>query len=305
MARRAAAGVLVVLVCLLAPLAVVGLWGRDRFLDSDGWAELAAGITEDESSRDAVAAEITDVVLDGLDLGDRIQRRAEPVVRAATDAALQSDAFADVWIEANRAVHESLVRTLEADHGSEVRLDLRPAVALVLDAVEEPLAPVAQMPGDVPEFDEAPSPEEAEAAIEAGLGRPLAEDRATVVVIRDDRIATARSVYRGVDRGAFLLALATVLLAALAVAIGRDRWKTAAAIGLGSAVTMMIAWVATLGTGNTVGGFFGEGVGRSVAEAAARVAAEDLGGRYVTAAIVLGIAGVACAVVGAVRARTP
>ena len=304
MARRAAAGVLVVLVCLLTPLAIAGLWGRDRFLDSDGWAELAAELPQDDVSRDAVAAEITDVVLDGLGVGDKIRRRAEPIVREAADSALRTDAFVVVWTEANRAVHSSLVRVLEADEGSEIRLDLRPAVALVLDAVEEPLAPVVPLPGDVPELTGAPTPDEADAAIAAALGRPLADERATVVVIRDDRIATARAVYRGVDRGAFLLAVVTVVLAGLALLLARDRWKTAAGIGLGSAVTVAIAWVATLGTGDVVGGFLGEGIGRSVAEAAARVAADDLGGRYVTAAIVLGVAGLACAVVGAVRGRT-
>jgi len=304
MARRAAAGVLVVLVCLLAPLAVAGLWGRDRFLDTDGWAELASELPSDPAARDAVSAEVTEVVLDGLGVGERIRRRAEPVVREAADRALQSDAFVTVWTEANRAVHASLVRVLEADDGSEIRLDLRPAVALVLDAVEEPLAPIVSLPGDVPELTSAPTAQEAEAAIEAGLGRTLAEDRATVVVIRDDRIATARTVYRGVDRGAFLLAALTLLLAVLAVVLATDRWKAAAGVGLGSAVTLLLGWVATQGVGSVVGGFLGEGVGRTVAEVAAGVAADDLGSRYVTTAVVLGVVGIACAIAGAVRSRT-
>jgi len=303
MARRAAAGVLVVLVCLLAPFAVAGLWGRDRILETDGWAELAAQLPEDPEARAAVSAEVTEVVLDGLGVGERARRRAEPVVREAADRVLATEAFTVVWTEANRAVHASLIEVLEGEGGSEIRLDLRPAVALVLDAVEEPLAPIVTLPGDVPELEAAPTPDEAEAAIEAGLGRPLAEDRATVVVIRDDRIATARTVYRGVDRGAFLFAAFTVLLAALAIAFGTDRWKTAAAIGLGSALTLLLGWVGALGVGGVAGGFLGEGIGRAVAEAAAGVAADDLGGRYVTTAIVLGVAGLACAVAAAIRSR--
>jgi len=303
MARRAAAGVLVVLVCVLAPLALAGLWGRDRILDTDGWAELAEQLPGDDVARDAVAAEVTDVVLDAVGLNERLRRRAEPVVREAADRALATDTFAVVWTEANRQVHASLIRALEADDGSEVRLDLRPAVALVLDAVEEPLASVAPLPGDVPEFTSAPTPEEAEAAIEASLGQPLAEDRATVVVIRDDRVATARTVYRGIDRGAFLLAVATTLLAVLAVALAPNRWKTAAAVGLGCAVTLLLGWVASLGVGSVVGGFVGDGIGRSVVDAAAGVAADDLGRRYVVSAIVLGIAGLICAIVGAARSR--
>jgi hypothetical protein len=303
MARRAAAGFLVVLVCLLVPFAVAGLWGRDRILDTEGWADLAAELPGDEAARDAVAAEITDVVLDSIGVGERVRRQAEPVVHEAADRALATDTFAVVWTEANRQVHASLIRALEADEGSEVRLDLRPAVALVLDAVEEPLAPVAPLPGDVPEFSSAPTPAEAETAIETALGGPLAEDRATLVVIRDDRIATARSVYRSVDRGAFLLAIATALLAALAIALATNRWTTAAAVGIGSAATLLLGWLASIGVGSVVGGFVGEGIGRSVADAAAGVAADDLGRRYVVSAIVFGVAGLVCAIVGVARSR--
>ncbi|HSL10156.1 MAG TPA: hypothetical protein VLA82_02430 [Actinomycetota bacterium] len=304
MARRAAAGVLVVLVCLLAPFAVAGLWTKQRLLSTDGWAALSGSLADDDEVRRTLGAEISVVVLDAVDAQGRVRRRAEPLVRAAADRALATDAFEAVWVDANRGLHARMIAALEADEGSQVRLDLRPVLALVLDAVEEPLAPVLTLPGDVPELSAPPSPEEAGAVIEAALGRPFADDRATVVVIRDDRIATARTVYRQVDRSAILLAAVTVLLAAAAVALGRDRWKTAAAIGLGSALTLALGWIASLGVGSVVGSFLGEGVGRSVAEASARVAADDLGARYVVTATVLGLAGLACAIVAAVRGRS-
>jgi hypothetical protein len=303
MARRAAAGVLVVVVCLLVPFAVAALWAEDRLLTTDGWTELARSLADDEEVRASLGAEISDVVLDSVGAEGRVRRRAEPLVRETADRVLATETFESVWIEANRALHQRLIAALEADEGSQIRLDLRPSVALVLDSVEEPLAPVVDL-GDVPEFTSAPTPEEAEAAITAALGAPLPEDRATVVVIRDDRIGTARTVYRRVDRSAILLAVVTALLAVAAVALARDRWKTAAAIGLGSAFTLALAWVGSLGVGSVAGSFLGEGIGRSLAEASARVAADDLGSRYVTVAIALGGAGIACAVVGVVRSRT-
>jgi len=295
--------VLVVLVCLLAPFAVAAVWAKQRLLTTDGWTELAGSLSDDDEVRSALGAEIAGVVLDTVGADGRARRRAEPLVRAAADRALATEAFETVWIDANRRLHERLIATLEADEGSQIRLDLRPSVALVLDAVEEPLAPVVPL-GDVPEFTSAPTAEQAEAAIEAGLGRPLAEDRARVVVIRGERIGTARTVYRQVDRSAILLAVVTVLLAVAAVALARDRWRTAAAVGLGSALMLGLGWIASLGVGSVVGSFLGEGIGRSVAEASARVAADDLGSRYVVVAIVVGLVGLACTVVGAVRSRT-
>lgn len=303
MVRRAVAGVLVVVVWLLAPFAVAGLWTRDRVLDTDGWVDLAERLPDDPRVREAVGNELTDVVLDELGVGERIRRRAEPVVREAADRALASATFATVWTTANREMHRSLVRVLEADGGSEIRLDLLPAIAVVLDSVEEPIAAVAPLPGDVPALGASPTREEAVAAIEAAIGHPLDPARTTVVVVRDERIAAARTIYRGADRGALLLVGLTVLLAALAIAVGRARWKVAAALALGSAATMLLGWVAAEGVGSVAGGFLGEGVGRSVAEAAAGVAAEDLGSRYVTIAIVLAIAGVVCGTVAAVLSR--
>lgn len=303
MVRRAAAGTLVVIVWLLAPFAVAGLWGRDRLLETDGWVELAAQLPEDARARSAVSAELTDVVLDSLGIGNQIRRRAEPVVREAADRALASETFAVIWVDANRTVHTQLVRQLESDDRTPIRFDLRPALAIVLDTVEEPIAAVVPLPGDVPELGSSPTPEEADAAITAALGRTVPADRSTVVVLRGDRVTTARTVYRGVDRGAFLLAAITLAIAAVAIALAQRRWTTAAATGIGSALTLLIGWVAARGVGSVIGRFLGEGVGRAVVESVASVAADDLGRRYLAVALVLGLAGVACAVVAAVLAR--
>ncbi len=304
MARRAIAGFLVVIVCLLVPFAVAGLWGRDVLLETDGWVALVEPLPRDPDARAAVATELSDVVLDTLGVQGKVRRAAQPLIREGAERAVASDRFANVWVAANRAVHGRLVQALTSDEPpADVELDLRAGVAVALAEAESALAGVVELPGDVPDLPAAPTLADAEAAIEAALGRSLPEDRARVVVLPADRLETARAVYKGVDRGAFGLAILTLALALLTVVIAKDRLRTAATLGLGSALTLLIAWVAAQGIGSVAGSFLGEGVGRAVAEAAARLAADDVGGRFVRTAVVLGTLGLVCGLAGAVRSR--
>jgi hypothetical protein len=299
-ARTATAWALTLLVWIAAPAAVAASWSRDRLLETDGWVVLAERLPEDAAVRTALGAELSTVVVDALGIRrEGVRRRLDGVLREISEGILASEPFAVVWAEANRRLHRQAIAVLRSEADEDVRLDLRGGIGVLLDLAEDRIEAVVPLPGDPPELGPAPSLAEAEAAARQALGRPIAEGKATVVVLPAERLGAARTAFRGVERWGLPLVLGTLALAAAAVAVAPRRWRTAAALGIGAVVSMLVAWIAAAAIGSVLGSFVGPGIGREVVEAAARIAAEDLGGRLGVAAGVVGGLGV----VAAVRAR--
>ena len=140
--RSTAAVVLILIGALLAPVAVVGSWARGLVVDTDRYVDTVAPIAEDPLVQSAVANRITLAVVDalnveelttqatdavaGLDLpplvGQAVTSLQAPLQEAITGfirknvtKIVSSDAFENVWEEANRAAHEQIVATLRGD----------------------------------------------------------------------------------------------------------------------------------------------------------------------------------------------
>ena len=140
--RSTAAVVLILIGALLAPVAVVGSWARGLVVDTERYVDTVAPIAQDPLVQSAVANRITLAVVDalnveqlttqatdavaGLDLpplvGQAVTSLQAPLQEAITGfirknvtKIVSSDAFENVWEEANRAAHEQIVATLRGD----------------------------------------------------------------------------------------------------------------------------------------------------------------------------------------------
>lgn len=136
--RRASVAGLLVLGCGLAALSVLAIWLRVTLLDTDRYVATVGPIAEQPAVQRAVADKLNAAIDAKVDL-DSIARsalpsRADPVVPALV-AGLQSvihsrvqdltasDAFVNVWEEANRRAHTRLVALLTGGRSKRLELD--------------------------------------------------------------------------------------------------------------------------------------------------------------------------------------
>ncbi|MFH0518914.1 hypothetical protein ACHBTE_17305 [Streptomyces sp. M41] len=180
-ARATVSAVLIVVACVLTPVALLTVWVHDIALDTDRYVTTVAPLATEPAVQDAAVdrmAEAVDVRVDGRraadQLGDWLQsqglppaaataiRGLGPQINAAVDGVVKniatrvvhSDAFATVWKDANERAHSAVVHALTGEgrgavgvSGGTVTLDVGTLVEQVKqDLVDAGLAPAAKIP---------------------------------------------------------------------------------------------------------------------------------------------------------------
>ena len=140
--------VLIALAALLAPLSVVAVWARSQVSDTERYVQTVAPLASDPAVQAAVTTNITNVVFQYLDVQGLTQQavdalkssgRLPPAAASRLDGlvgpitngirnftqsqvsnVVQSQAFADAWVAANRTAHTSLVNALTGDNSGPV-----------------------------------------------------------------------------------------------------------------------------------------------------------------------------------------
>ncbi|MEW1773295.1 hypothetical protein [Streptomyces sp. NPDC086777] len=143
--RSLLAVVLVVLGCLLAPLAVVASWAADQVGDTDRYVSTVAPLASNADVQAAVADRATDALMSHLDLpalladvtpadrprlqqalggrlGDALEGAVRSFVHDKAREVAASGAFRTVWTDANRKIHSSLDKALTGSGGGAVQL---------------------------------------------------------------------------------------------------------------------------------------------------------------------------------------
>jgi hypothetical protein len=135
--------VLIGLAALLAPLSVVAVWARSQVSDTERYVQTMTPLASDPAVQAAVTTQITNVIFQYLDVRGLTEQavdaisssgrlppattsRLDSLVGPITDGVrnftqsqvakvVQSQAFADAWVAANRTAHVSLVNALTGD----------------------------------------------------------------------------------------------------------------------------------------------------------------------------------------------
>jgi hypothetical protein len=163
--RTILAVVLIVVGCVLAPLAGVAVWARNQVTNTDRYVRTVAPLASDPAIQAAITDQITTQIFAYLDVrgltnqavdalatrglrpqvADQLRGFAGPlasgiqsVVRTEVNKIVQSPAFADAWVQANRVAHQVLVKALTGQgdgavtvEGDTVTLNLAPFIATV------------------------------------------------------------------------------------------------------------------------------------------------------------------------------
>jgi hypothetical protein len=277
--RPVVAGVLVVLAAFIAPLSVLATWSNGQLQDTDRYLETVGPLAEDPAVQEAIAARIEEVIFSYLDVDAALdevvvalEERGLPD-RAATTleglsgplstgirgfvedrilAVVQSDAFEQAWVEANRTAHAELVAALNGDTDGAVvieRGEVSVQLATLVNTVKQQL-------------------------VDAGFGIAdrIPEVDATFAIVKSDDLETAQNLLGWLDDLSTWLPVIGLALIGIAVAIARDRRRMLLAAGLAVAASMLLLGAAL----NVVRPFYLDALPESSSPAAAGAVYDQL-----------------------------
>jgi hypothetical protein len=254
--RRVGAKVLLVLGCVVLLVANVVVWARLTALDTDRFVAAVGPLSSDRELTDALAVELTDRILEQVDVRQRVEaalsddnplvvsiasRLARTLVEDALRTVMASEQFDRVWTTAVREAHERALQVIDGADGS---------VAIrVTDVLQD--------------------------ADDVLSDRGLDVIDSTTIQRIDDIVVTSSERLQQVQQGvstlrtlAVVLPVATVVLLGVAVLLAVDRRHMLALVGVGVAVTMVVTFVA-LRIGRRV-------LSEQIEDATARMAAGDV-----------------------------
>ncbi|MEL5956153.1 hypothetical protein AADR41_15510 [Streptomyces sp. CLV115] len=217
--------VLVVLLAVLVPVGALSAWVDLEIDNTDRYVEAVAPLASDPDVQSTVTDLITDGAMKQIDAGP-LQDTVRDFLRRAVLSFTTTDAFQDAWNAANRTAHEAVTAALDGNTGEAVIIDLAPVTEQVKRNLEENGVPFADR---------------------------IPVQHTDITLISADRADQLRQTFRLLRAGGVRPAVATLLVAVLAVAVawlygggpGRRRSRPAAlsataVTGLGFALGALV-----------------------------------------------------------------
>ncbi|WP_328394699.1 hypothetical protein OHS70_06845 [Streptomyces sp. NBC_00390] len=240
---------LIVIGCILAPLAGVAAWTADEVGDTDRYVDTVAPLASDPDIQNAAANRVTDAVMEHIDLptllegaapadrpllekalgklGNSLENAVRSFVHDKSEEIIASDTFDRIWVQANRRIHGAVAKALTGSGGGAVKInndsvtvDLGPVVDQVKQRlVDEGMSVAARIP----------------------------EVHTDFTVLRADNIGKVKTYFRILQIAGFWLPVLSVVLIAAGVLLSAHRRRVLVVAALAFAFAMVM-----LGVGLTV-----------------------------------------------------
>jgi hypothetical protein len=249
--RTIVAVLLIVLGCVLAPLAGVAVWARNQVTNTDRYVATVTPLASDPAIQQAITDQITAQVFTYIDiqalttqvvdaLSARVEGRGLPpqaagalqglagpvangvqgFVRTQVERIVQSQAFEDAWVQANRAAHEALVKALTGEGGG--------AVTVQGDTVTLNLAPFIQ------------TVKQRLVAQGFTLAERIPQVDKSFVLFQSEDITRARSAFNLLNTLGVWLPVIALILIGIGVYVAKDHRRALIGAGLGVAIGMVL-----------------------------------------------------------------
>lgn len=261
-ARGVLAVVSVFLSVLLLVGAVVGLWARNSFLDTEVFTERVGGLIDEPEVRASLSAFLSEQVNELVDPEDLIREAlpdqasilAAPLSGAVTNfvddqvaAFMASDVFRELWRGAVELAHSQAVRVLSGDtpllqeDDDRIVISLLPVINEVLAQIGESSPEIfgREVDVDIPTVtvDDA---EKARAAISDALGVELDEDFGTFTIYDEGQLSAVQEAVNFFDNVVWLLVVAAPLAMAGTMLVSTRRRRTLLQLTVGIALGMVL-----------------------------------------------------------------
>jgi hypothetical protein len=230
--RTLVATILIVTAAILAPLSVVARWAHDEVSDTDRYVQTITPLADDPAVQNAIVTRVTDELFTRIDVQAVTQDAIDALsqqglsprasqglsalsaplaggirsfVTTQVTKIVESDVFADAWVQANRAAHTQFVAVLSGEgtdtvsvEGGVVSINLGPLIEKVKDRL-------------------------------SSSGFTLADRLPTVntefTVFESEELAKGQAAFSLLDAVARWLPVLALLLLAIAVFVARNRRK--------------------------------------------------------------------------------
>ncbi len=248
--RSVVSATLIIVACVLAPLAVTAVWANRQISDTDRYVATVAPLADEPGVQAAVADEVTAEVIDRIDVStltsdivDGLARQdlppravaglqaiqvplttgIESFIGSTVDKIVASEEFAKAWVEANRVAHAQVVKLLSGEQGGgvsaqgdQVTINLAPIIAQVKQRLIDQGYTAADK---VPEVDK------------------------SFVLVSSAGVTKAQRFYGLLDTLGYWLPVISLTLLAIGVYVARSRRRALIAGSLGFVAGMVVLGV--------------------------------------------------------------
>jgi hypothetical protein len=246
--------VLIVLGCILAPVAVIGSWASLEVSSTDRYVATVEPLIHDPAIQNYLTTRITDEITSRLNVtgivntaaseltskgltrvgsllsqfGGQIASSVNSFIYSTVHSAVSSPQFATIWVTVNRVTHQQLVKVLSGQGSTsisikngQITLDLGPFItAAKTDLIAHGFKLASQIPPVHP----------------------------TVVLFQANDLGKAQQLYRVIKAGRIVLIVLALVFLAAGVWVARRRRRALIGAGLGLAASMLV-----LGIGLNIG----------------------------------------------------
>jgi hypothetical protein len=247
------AGVLVVVGCLLVPVAATAWWARGTLSDSERFVSTVLPVAEDPAVQQRVEDQLVEQVMAWVDdqqvaqrsvqelidrgvpprvaaalalLTEPLRDRLEQTVRRVVEGVVESDQFVTAFETSLATVHQEFAAIVRGDLTGDELLEAAPDGTLSIK--------MATLSNSVRSL-----------LIEAGVPgvERLPEVTAVVPIAQVDQLVTIRRAYRALDAAATWLPVLAVLALVGGVLLGRRRLRWAVGVGVGVIAALLLTLI--------------------------------------------------------------
>jgi hypothetical protein len=246
------ATILIVLGCVLAPIAVVGVWAGNQITDTGRYVATVQPLIDDPAIQNVLTDKITNEVTSQLNLtglvnqataqlqarglprissllttfGPQITSAVTGFIHSTVHTVISSQAMATAWVQVNTIAHQAVVKllsgqgngTLTSANG-QITLNLAPLIAVVKQAL---VARGFSLASNIPIVN------------------------ATVPLFQAKDLGKAQAGYRLVSDLKIVLPILALVLLAAGVFTARGRRRALIVVGLGVAASMVVLAIGLL-----------------------------------------------------------
>jgi hypothetical protein len=234
--RRVVAVALIVFAILATVSAVSVIWAKTTFENEDRFVATLAPLVKDEDVASVVSLVVATEIVEATGLEESVRESlptelrflAIPVtnsftavIAAGANEVIQTDAFTEIWEVVLRGTHRAASVVIS---GNDRAIDSQNGqVSINLDTIGNSVTEWVTSTGlELPEAD-------------AELG--------SIVLYQDGQLATVQSLAQAIHVGGWLVPLIAIMLIVAAVWISKDRRRTVAILGFGTALGLLLSLI--------------------------------------------------------------
>jgi hypothetical protein len=246
------ATILIVLGCVLAPIAVVGVWAGNQITDTGRYVATVQPLINDPAIQNVLTDRITNEIISQLNLtgtvdqaaaqlqsrgltristllttfGPQITSAVTGFIHSTVHTVISSQAMANAWVQVNTIAHQAVVKLLSGqgngtltNTNGQITLNLAPLIAVVKQAL---VARGFSLASNIPIVN------------------------ATVPLFQAKDLGKAQAGYRLVSDLKIVLPILALVLLAAGVFTARGRRRALIVVGLGVAASMVVLAIGLL-----------------------------------------------------------